>query len=79
MYAKHKLYEWYKKLRYIEENYPASDAERRRYFDNDLNNIDNELKSFKFKVGHDEYVQEIYTIREHVDLIKNRCEKLNNF
>ena len=67
-----KFQSWYKRLKQIEDDFERLDFSHIEQLKTQIDVIDAELKMFKFKFSHADHVQEIYIVREHCDLIKNK-------
>ena len=72
-YVKHKITHWYKDLEFIERNFLKSDDDARQLMKSKLDEIQMGLQEMKFPVMHLHYVQEIFIAKEHVELIRKRC------
>ena len=67
-----KFQSWYKRLKQIEDDFERSSPRSIENLKIQIEAIDTELKKFKFRFRHADHVQEIYIVREHCDLIKNK-------
>jgi hypothetical protein len=72
-YVKHKITHWYKDLEFIERNFLKSDDDARQLMKSKLDEIQMGIQEMKFPVMHLHYVQEIFIAKEHVELIRKRC------
>jgi hypothetical protein len=72
-YVKHKITHWYRDLEFIERNFLKSDDDARKLMKSKLDEIQMGLQEMKFPVMHLHYVQEIFIAKEHVELIRKRC------
>ena len=72
-YVKHKITHWYRDLEFIERNFLKSGDDDRLLMKSKLDEIQMGLQEMKFPIMHLHYVQEIFIAKEHVELIRKRC------
>ena len=77
LYIKKEITKFYNELGFIENNYQLVDDELKHQYIQRLDVIDERLQKLKFIFMHNQFVQDIYTAREHVELVKNKITTHN--
>ena len=79
-YAKEKITHWYHFLDKIEKQFRSADIEGVKNFLIEIEELDVKISNLHFPILHKDFVQQIYILREHLQLVKTKLEsKLNNF
>jgi len=71
-YCKYKIALWYREIYFIEASLDKSVPQDFPELRSHLEQLEKDLKEFKLPLIHNQFVQEIFIVREHIDLIKQK-------
>lgn len=74
-YVKRKVMRWYKELEDIEKNLAAADASEIKNTLERLDKMQQTLVNMRLPLMHNHYVQELFIVREHIELIRKKLER----
>ena len=75
-YVKRKVTRWYKELEEIEKNLTVVDSAQIKATLDRLDKMQNTLVNMRLPLMHNHYVQELFIVREHIELIRNKLERM---
>lgn len=74
-YVKRKVTRWYKELEEIEKNIAIIDPAHIKDTLERLDKMQNTLVNMRLPLMHNHYVQELFIVREHIELIRKKLER----
>jgi hypothetical protein len=73
--AQLKIAEWYRKIYAIEKSIMNSQNLSPEIFLKELKNLDIEINEYRFRFINNQFVQELYIVREHIEMIRNKLNQ----
>jgi surface polysaccharide O-acyltransferase-like enzyme len=77
-YFERKINQYYEEIYELEKIIRNNDAAEHNSIKTRLDLLDEEVRSTKFPFFHDEFVQQIFIVREHIALIQKKLARINN-
>jgi hypothetical protein len=77
-YFERKINEYYEEIYELEKFIANIDATEHNSIKTRLDLLDEKVRSTKFPFLHDEFVQQIFIVREHIALIQKKLARINN-
>jgi hypothetical protein len=75
-YIKNKISHWYVDLEMIDKSLGSADAETRKKYSEIIDNIAQSITEMRLPIFHSHYVQELFTARSNVNLIRTKLNEL---
>lgn len=75
-YVKRKVMRWYKELEDIEKNIAVVDKSQIKHTLERLDKMQQTLVNMRLPLMHNHYVQELFIVREHIELIRKKLERM---
>jgi phosphotransacetylase len=66
---------WYKELEEIEKNIAIADQSQIKQTLDRLDRMQQTLVNMRLPLMHNHYVQELFIVREHIELIRKKLER----
>lgn len=71
-FVKRRISRWYKELEMVEKNYFNANKTDKKEFLHSIAEIEQGIRDLKIPFLHDEYIQELFDARMHIELIKQK-------
>jgi TRAP-type uncharacterized transport system substrate-binding protein len=75
IYGKYRIANWYKEIYQIEDSLEKAIPEIYSSIELRLSELEKNLRDFKAPLIHSQFVQEIFIVREHIDMIRKKLHK----